>query len=281
MSGLFKNYSKFVSASVFASANKLIINPGRWSFNSANLFYNPSYRYSGLPQGHELTAFSLAQIASALTHEAQQFNTVDALKDEAQLNYQFSAQCALEAISFIKNNNWQQEVETSAQLLYVIRNNALLKDVNTEILLQNLKQNAKYLSTQNIVDVVVSLQDNKDTEFWSQFFSGIKNKEFSWELQTIDYHGWDTVQFDYLNQVKQSFKLSNTWAMLTAQDSQIKRFIFEGVLFGYTNLWLPLLYREKRIKYVFDDRSIDRSAFKNALKKINEVHNVQDILGRA
>ncbi|CAD8099407.1 unnamed protein product [Paramecium primaurelia] len=281
MSGLFKNYSKFVSASVFASANKLIINPARWTFNSANLFYNPSYRYTGLPQGHELTAFSLAQIASALTYEAQQFNTVDTLKDEAQLNQQFSAQCVREAIKFIKNNNWNQEVETSAQLLYVIQNNGLLKDVNKEILLSNLSQNAKYLSTQNIVDVVISLQDHKDAGFWSQFFNGIKNKEFSWELQPIDYHGWDTMQFDYLDQVKNSFKLSNTWAVLTAQDSQLKRFVLEGVLFGYTNLWLPLLYREKRIKYVFDDRLIDRSAFKNALKKINEVHNVQEFLARA
>ena len=49
MSGLFKNYDKFVNAAVFASANKLIINPTRWSFNSANLFYNPTHRYSGLP----------------------------------------------------------------------------------------------------------------------------------------------------------------------------------------------------------------------------------------
>lgn len=52
MSGLFKNYSKFVSASVFSSPNKLIINQTRWTFNSANIFYNPAYRYTGLPKGN-------------------------------------------------------------------------------------------------------------------------------------------------------------------------------------------------------------------------------------
>lgn len=53
---------------MFSSPNKLIINPNRWTFNSANLFYNPAYRYTGLPKGnkyniklgHEYNAFALA-----------------------------------------------------------------------------------------------------------------------------------------------------------------------------------------------------------------------------
>lgn len=54
----------------------------------------------------------------------------------------------------------------------------------------------------------------------------------------------------------------------------MKRFVLEGILFAYTHLYLPVLGREKRIRYIFNDRLYERTSFKNALKKVNEIYNV-------
>lgn len=62
-------------------------------------------------------------------------------------------------------------------------------------LLENIVRNGRYLSSQNIVDVVTSLQDYEDKQFWNDFFTAIKDKEFVWQYETIDYDGWHTHQF--------------------------------------------------------------------------------------
>jgi hypothetical protein len=56
------------------------------------------------------------------------------------------------------------------------------------------------MSTMNVVDVVEGLVSAKyfDGAFWGPFLEAVELKTFTWEYDTVDYHGWSTHEFETL-----------------------------------------------------------------------------------
>lgn len=66
--------------------------------------------------------------------------------------------------------------------------------------------------------------------------------------------------------------ISNTSATLSKYEGGslggVKKLFLDLYLFGLTSFYWPFVMREKRVKYLFEERQPDRNEFKSALKKI-------------
>jgi len=53
--------------------------------------------------------------------------------------------------------------------------------------------------------------------------------------------------------------------------------LYDAILFAWTGIYIPILNRESRISYLFDERPIDREAFRKELQR----RGAEELLRRA